>query len=283
MSHASRSRIGGFTLVELLVALVIFTLVATSLYNVLNVSQRVSRTQAERGVLQGSLRTGIQLAVAELQEIWTDDIENASAITAMTPTSLSYRGMRGLGLTCGAQTATTIVVNNWTGLSVPSTGQGVYVYDIGTDDDENDDSWREGTITGVATGTCDGITSYTLTVSSLTAGVSGASMATVPVPGPVRTYEAMQFGLVTSGGRNWLGLGVAGGALTPLAGPLNSTGLLIEYKAANGSTTTDPAEVKSIVLRLYGETDRAANAVLSGATRILGDTVQVRVQLRNSR
>ena len=278
MSATTRSRNGGFSLVELLVALVIFTLVAISLYNVLNVSQRVSRTQTERGVMQGSLRTGIQLAVAELQEIWTDQPGDSSAITAMSPTALSFRGMRGLGLTCGAQTASTIVVNNWTGLSVPTVGQGVHIYDQGADETtENDDLWRGGTITGVATGTCDGIVSYTLTVTGI------ASVATVQTPAPVRTSEAMQFGLVASGGRNWLGLGVAGGALTPLAGPLNSTGLLINYRDVNGAETATRSQVKSIVLTLYGETDRAGNAGLSGTTRILGDTVQVRVQLRNSR
>ena len=278
-----RSRRAGFTLVELLVALVIFVLVASSLYRVLNVSQQTSRAQTERAAMQGSLRTGIQLAMAELQEIWTDDVDNLSAITAMSATSLSYRAMRGLGLTCGLQTTSTITITNWTGLTAPTVGQGIYLFDQGaTESSEADDSWWEGVISGVATGTCNNgvatVASYVLSVT----GIAGP-LTNVKVPGPVRTWEAMQFGLVASGGRNWLGMRVPGGAMTPLAGPLNSTGLLIRYWDDATVETADPNDVKSITLELYGETDRAANRNFSGTTESLGDTVRVRVQLRNGR
>lgn len=277
-----RSREAGFSLVELLVALVIFVLVAFSLYNVLNVSQRTSRTQTEKAAMQGSLRTGIQLAIAELQEIWTDAGETDGAITATSSTALSYRAMRGLGLTCAPLVSTTITVDaeDWEGLVTPVAGQGVYLYDEGPSDiTEDDDTWLDGTITNVANGACttNGNAAYVLTVTGI------GSVATVQVPGPARLHEAMQLGLVASGGRNWLGLGVAGGALTPLAGPLNSTGLLIEYKDEDGATAATITDVKSIILRLYGETQRAANRNFSGTTEILGDTMVVRVQLRNGR
>ena len=94
----------------------------------------------------------------------------------------------------------------------------------------------------------------------------------------------MQLGLVASGGRNWLG--IAGtGALTPLAGPLWSTGTALDFKYYDdqGNPTTVPSQVKSIVLRLYGETDRMTTQNIGGTPQLLQDSMIVRVQLRNGR
>jgi hypothetical protein len=43
------------------------------------------------------------------------------------------------------------------------------------------------------------------------------------------------------------------------------------------------SSVKSIILRLYGETDRMANENVSSTTTLLKDSMIVRVQLRNGR
>ncbi len=281
----SRSRTG-FTLVELLVALVIFVLVAGSLYRVLNVSQRTSRTQTEKAAMQGGLRTGLQLALAEIQEIWTDRLApvpaDRSAITAMTSTSLSYEAMRGLGLTCAplplTRTSIILKAETWTGYDDPAIGKGVYLFDQGPlEDTEDDDVWRNATITAVVPGVCLDLTpAFVLTVTDL------VSVANVKVPGPMRTHEPMQIGLVADAGRNWLGVGTGGG-LTPLAGPLTSIGLLFEYEDAAGDPTLLPANVKSIILHLYGETDRPANPTFSATTATLEDSMIVRVQLRNGR
>ena len=146
----SRSR-AGFTLVELLVALVIFTLVAGSLYRVLNVSQRTSRSQTEKAAMQGGLRTGVQLALAEIQEIWTDQARLQSAITSMNSTAMTFEAMRGLGVTCVAMAAlTTVTIRNnatWTGYEPPEVGQGIYLFSQGPEkNSENDDVWREAVI-----------------------------------------------------------------------------------------------------------------------------------------
>lgn len=286
MTMTSRSRTG-FTLVELLVALVIFVLVAGSLTRVMNVSQRTARTQTEKAAMQGGLRTGLQLALAEIQEIWTDQGRNESAITAMSATGIMFEAMRGLGLTCAPVALTTITIaddTTWTGYDPPEAGQGLYLFDQGADEmREVDDVWRGTRITGVAPGTCaDGVTpAHVLTVTGL---AFASQIANVQVPGPVRTHETMQIGRVADGGRNWLGVGDGGGGgLTPVAGPLTATGLRFEYKDSNGNETTTLQNVKSIILRLYGETDRAANKSSFGSTMTLEDSMIVRVQLRNGR
>jgi len=279
------SRRAGFTLVELLVALVIFVLVAASLYRVLNVSQRAAQTQTQKAAMQGSLRSGLQLAMAEIQELWSDDdaLAPGSAITAMSATALSYRAMRGIGLTCGLQTSTAITLrtSTWSGLLDPAANQGVYLFDqAGDPATEADDVWHSGTITAVTGGVCpDGASATVLIVS----GIPGP-LLNVQVPGPVRTHEPMQLGLVSSGGRRWLG--IAGtGSLTPLAGPLLSSGTALDftYFDDQGDPTVVPSEVKSIVFRLYGETDRMAAKSIAGTPTLLQDSMIVRVQLRNGR
>lgn len=279
------SRRAGFTLVELMIALVIFVLVAASLYRVLNVSQRAAQTQTQKAAMQGSLRSGLQLAMAEIQELWSDDdaVTPGSAITAMTSTSLSYNAMRGIGLTCVAPTTTTITLraSSWSGLLDPAANQGIYLFDQGaTEATEDDDVWHDGTITSVAGGTCpDGEAATVLTVSGILGPVGN-----VQVPGPVRTHEPMQLGLVSSGGRRWLG--IAGtGSLSPLAGPLLSSGTALDFSYFDdqGDPTVVPSEVKSIVFRLYGETDRMANQSIAGTPTLLQDSMIVRVQLRNGR
>ena len=250
--HRSRHQ-RGLSLVELLVALVIFVLVAGSLYRVLNVSQRAARTQTEKAAMQGGLRTGLQLAMAELQELWTDDAANTSAITSMTSTQLRYEAMRGFGITCGPRTTTSFSVrqSSYSGLSNPTAGQGIYLFAEKDDATQNDDEWYDYNISSVAAGTCvGGGASWVLTVTVAVGGTPTPDLVTL-CPCPARTHESMIMGLVAANGRNWLGIG------------------------------TD--QVKSILLVLYGETDRPANQGGFGNITALQDSMTVRVQLRNGR
>jgi prepilin-type N-terminal cleavage/methylation domain-containing protein len=280
---SSRSR-AGFTLVELLVALVIFVMVAGSLYKVLNVSQRAARTQTEKAAMQGTLRTGLQIAIAEIEEIWTDQATASSAITGMTPTLLTYDAMRGFGTTCidpaAAGTSITMRESTYSGISDPVRGDSASLFVEGASQNtQTDDSWRGYFVTGVGPGTCtDGDAAYVLTVSGI--DLTGMPLPTGPLP--VRIHQPADLGLVAANGRNWLGLGT-GGDLTPLAGPLTSAGLLFQYYDGTNTPTTIPANVRSIVLRLYGETDRQGNKGLSGNVTLLNDSMTVRIQLRNGR
>jgi prepilin-type N-terminal cleavage/methylation domain-containing protein len=278
-----RSR-SGFTLVELLVSLILFVLVGGSIYQVLNVSQRSARTATERGAMQGGLRTGIQVAISELQELWTDSDAGTSAITGMTPTKVTYYGMRGLGFTCSDTDEAQIKVRRSSYSdargSNPDDTDRLWVFADNDENDDEDDEWLLATINAApSAGNCDDGEDAILIVIAGLGGKSGRVLD----PAPIRTDKEMELGLVTVDGRDWLGIAEAAGEeLTPLAGPLVTNGLLFEYKNATGPAAS-VSDVRSIIMTLQAETDRAANRGISSQTKLLSDTVQVRVQLRNGR
>jgi prepilin-type N-terminal cleavage/methylation domain-containing protein len=278
-----RLRSRGFTLVELLIALIVFVIVGGSMYKVLNTSQRTARTQTEKASMQSGLRTGLQLAVAEIQELWADG--GAAAITTMATTDLVYDAMRGIGYSCSVPTLNEIrlVASSYTGVTTAGNllGYGVYVYD------EPDEAWvpaRISLVTVIPNGCPDGITDALRL--DLTANLPGP-LTDYTSPGPVRTFERMRIAPVVNQGRTWLGIGREdwGEDPVPLAGPLaDVNGLVFEYYDGSNTLAGTPASVRSIRMTLIGETERATNNTRSGsATEILTDTVTVKVQLRNAR
>jgi hypothetical protein len=68
----------------------------------------------------------------------------------------------------------------------------------------------------------------------------------------------MELKLYESGGNAWLGARSVstGEAIQPVAGPLTlKDGLQLSYLSASGAPTTDPANIRSVVLRIQGITE----------------------------
>jgi prepilin-type N-terminal cleavage/methylation domain-containing protein len=282
----------GFTLVELLVAMVLFAMVGLSLVQTMVVVQRTTRTQSEQTAMQGSLRAGLQLAITELEELTPNPDPNAGGADFsagnMGATSFRYRAMRILSQMCDAVTANSVTIRAtgsplYSGFRAPVNARdSMLIFEDRDTDESTDDHWIRADITGVASGTCaDGATAYVLTTAT------ALTPANFTVPAPVRIFETMRLGVVAQNGRNWLGLqSETGGdaSLTPLAGPLASSGQPVSlfYRNATNTTAASPAEVRSIIIRLAGESDRSANAGGNSTPGLLADTVTVRVQLRNT-
>jgi prepilin-type N-terminal cleavage/methylation domain-containing protein len=94
MSRASARR--GFTIIELLVALVLLGLVSAAVYRVLVNNQRLYMAQTQRIDLSQNIRAASSILPAEFRELDAFDGD----IIAMTSTRLELRVMRWLSFIC---------------------------------------------------------------------------------------------------------------------------------------------------------------------------------------
>ena len=283
--HLDRRR--GFTLIELLVALILLIIVGGGLYQVLITVQRVSLKQTEVSNLHGNLRAGMQLIQSELQEIATNNgagaLSTDTDITAMTQTLLTYNAMRGVGETCEVPSTTAVKVrkSSYAGRAPIANRDALRLYTDADTAQVADDTWPPYPILQVDGDVCpDGEAAWALTIATIPV------LANVSVPGPIRTYETMQIGLVNDAGQDWLGIRSISGAeaaLVPVVGPLTSTGLRFDYFAGDGSAAVLTSDVKAIRITLRGITDRTVSTGLGSALGNPSDSLKFQVQLRNSR
>jgi prepilin-type N-terminal cleavage/methylation domain-containing protein len=279
----------GFTLVEILLALVIMGVVTGALYRVLNTTQRLSRAQAEQVSLQSNVRTGSLLVPSELRELntwagsadaWQNDILIAES------DRIRYRAMRGLYTICQSPAVNNQVQvfdTDVTAYRDPEAGRdGLYVFIEGDPDREQDDKWIPVAVSAVATGNVcpGGLASITLTTPA-TPELVGLDPGT-----PVRIYEVMQMQLYQDAGKSWLGAySVSNGdvAPQPMLGPLtDGDGFLLEYFDANGNAPVDLSAITSIRVTVRGLTDEVVRINGAGDWGHPQEALVSQVLLRNS-
>jgi prepilin-type N-terminal cleavage/methylation domain-containing protein len=274
----------GFTLVEVLIALVIMGIVTGAIYRMLNTNQRLALAQAEQVSLQSNVRTGSLVVPNELRELNTvvgGSLQQNDIIAPLADDGIEYRAMRGLGFVCQAPAAgeLRILKATWTGLRDPDGARdGVYLFDDKDVDEDGDDEWVQMDITGAADATCGGAPAFRLT----TADVIPAS---VKIYTPVRLYEVMELKLYSDAGEWWLGSRSKSAGelnLQPVLGPLTEDGFGLEYLDSNGNETAVKEDIKSIRVTVRGLTE---DAVRQGGSGVMGhprDSLVTQVLLRNS-
>jgi prepilin-type N-terminal cleavage/methylation domain-containing protein len=275
----------GFTLVEVLVALVIMGIVTGAIYRLLNTSQRLSLAQAEQVSLQSNVRTGSLVVPNELRELntWVAGAADRNDITVANPDLITYRAMRGLGFVCQAPgagaTQVRLAGSSWTGLRAPdATRDDLYLFIDGDPNDEADDGWLQVDVTAAASAgnACGATAGYVLTA---------AAIPDVPVGTPVRLFELMELSLYAEDGEWWLGArSVSAGEADPqpMLGPLTGNGFGLQYLDGNGNATADLTAIKSIRLTVRGLTDDLVRAGGSGAVGHPEEQLVTQVLLRNS-
>jgi prepilin-type N-terminal cleavage/methylation domain-containing protein len=277
----------GFTLIELLVSLILLVIVGGGLYTTLITVQRVSRKQAEVSNMQGNLRAGMQLVQSELSEVTTNATAPSSDIESMNATTFRYRAMRGIGEACEATTnSVKIRQPTWSGRVPTASSDSLYVYWDKDSTSTTDDVWVPQGFTAANSSTCpDGVTAaWHLPLGG--SGLTATQVSQIFLPSPIRTWELMEIGSVTDNGQLWLGIrSISGGeaALVPVVGPLAANGLNFEYRDKDGNPTADVNLVKSILITMWGITDRTVSTGLGGTIGNVTDSLQVRVELRNSK
>jgi prepilin-type N-terminal cleavage/methylation domain-containing protein len=276
----------GFTLVELMIALIIMGVVTGAIYRLLNTNQRLSLAQAEQVSLQSNVRTGSLLVPNELRELntWLGGTPDQNDITVADPDLIEYRAMRGMGFVCQAPgvgaTQLRLAESNWTGLRAPDAARDdIYLFIDGNPYDDNDDSWSRVDITAAAYSTtaCGGVAPGWL--------LTAAAIPNVSVNTPVRLFELMELSLYADGGEWWLGArSVSGGEMAPkpILGPLTSDGFGLEYLDNTGNATADRFAIKSVRLTVRGVTEDAVRAGGSGPMGHPEEELVTQVLLRNS-
>ena len=287
----------GFTLVELLVALVLFAIVSAGIYRVLVNNQRLYMAQTQRIDLQQNIRAAETILPAEFREL--DAAEGD--ITAMSATSISLRAMRWVGFTCnppilGLGLAGLFVTIRggavgqplFYGARNPSTANdSVLVYYDGNQATRTDYGWAVGKLVGTGALNCPlGGAGLRLTIDFKNPLPGPNVLGAIPNGAPVRGYERVTYQLYKpAGDTSWyIGFQPAGGSMQPLVGPVLSNGITFSYFDSLGVVTALPARVARIDFVVRARTAQrvrqSAGSTLLAATV---DSVNVSVALRNNR
>jgi prepilin-type N-terminal cleavage/methylation domain-containing protein len=301
----------GFTMVELMVALVLVLMVGGVTYQLLVNNQRVSRAQTSQVSLQDNVRSGALILGSELREVGYDEVTAASAgavkqvpglpvvnnpdLVAIGPDSIRYRAMRALGFTCSFDKATGDIV-----LRTPLQQQQraialtdrAMVYVENDPKTAKDDVWLHANITTPETPqNCpDGKpgTRFRVVFDAAPVGTVLDPAHTV-VGGPVRIYEVMLLRSYVNGGQTWLGMRSisAGSVIQPVLGPLSGTaaadsGLALVYRDVNNNQTAVPNNVRSIDVTLKGITDAPVRTKKASYSTVDSLSLSTRVALRNA-
>jgi prepilin-type N-terminal cleavage/methylation domain-containing protein len=288
----------GFTLVELLIALVLLGIVSAGIYRVLVNNQRIYQAQTQRIDLQQNIRAAVTILPAELRELDASDGD----ILAMGPTSITVRGTRRIGFVCGTPAIGPLAGNTAAAtLSIRRTPQygardidintdSVLVYYEGNQGNTNDDGWLRGRLDAAAVPVvcADGANSPAdQYAASLWFTVNQfAVTGMIPNGAPVRAFEPITYSLYQAGDGRWY-LGYqsrhGGGVRQPLIGPLNGpNGVLFEYLNANGVATLVPAQVAQVRITLWAQTAQQVRQ-REGPRGFVTDSIVTTVSLRNNR
>ncbi len=295
----------GFTMVELMVALVLTLAVGGVTYGLLVNSQRVSRSQTEHVGMQDNVRSGALIVANELREVGYDSVPTAvpalgpgnatnSDLILMESGKLRYRAWRGIGFTCFPPAAAELRLETSTymGVRQPQVNDSLVVYVERTNSTAQDDAWVHARVTAVVTNKpcTNGNAALALSIAYL-AGTDGAAVTAAMVQGgPVRIYEAMEMKHYQSGTQWWLGMLSlnAGGVIQPVLGPLadstaTQSGLVFRYLDRDRLVTTVPKNVREIQVTLKGVSDGAVRTG-GGASSLAVDTLALttNVALRNT-
>ena len=301
----------GFTLAELLIALVLFGVVMGTVMQVIVRQQRFHRGATETVEMRGTLRHAAAVLPAELRAIHPA----GGDIQEWSQSSIAFRAFTASSMICRRPTSTTIVLppatltqdnalSAW--LQAPVVGDSILVYDENLGIGNEDDLWLPYEITAVSTAAavtgCPSADGYTLagdaaaTTYQLT--LSAALPATVLAGAPTRVYRSTRYELYQAADERWY-LGSAHchpaqtpqcGDLQPVSGPyralsLNTaiSGLTFWYFDATGTsldpTIDDPAQVARIEVVVRGEIQTPFNT--EHATGTYRDSLSFTIGLRN--
>jgi prepilin-type N-terminal cleavage/methylation domain-containing protein len=291
----------GFSLVELLIAMVLLAIVVAGLYRALMTNQRVYQQQTQVIGLQQNMRAAAAILPQELREVDASD----SDITAMSATSLSIRAHRWTGIMCrppvtgfGAGLGANVLTNVPMGIRVqPFFGRAIntasdsfFVRYEGDDGTRKDDGWVIGNLAGsvvVNAAICPPLGLNPQMGQALQVNLNFQGKPNFPTSivngDPVIGFEPVTYAL-DSVGSDWYVVLATSNGRQPLIGPVLSNGLSFAYYDSTGAVTAVPTRVARVDITLRALTAQQIRA-RSGSNSLVRmvDSVLTSVALRNNR
>lgn len=289
----------GFTLVELLVAMILMVVVSGALYRLLNGTQRLSRSQLERADMQANMRAGALVVPAELRELGYDSVPGGavnSDIIAMATDSVVIRAIRASGVICklAANTITVDTSRNYAALRLPAGTAGhdsLMIFNESDPTIRTDDKWvRRRLEANPTAGTCPAAAPWNshpgldLSVTNIPWASGGAWPSdSFTVGSPIRVFEPVVYRFYANGGRTWLGSysKSPAGTVQPILGPLSSASSF-GYLDSAGTAAASAAAVRVMRITIVAQSDRAISSGPTGALQTQVDSMVTLVALRNT-
>lgn len=287
----------GFTMIELLIALVLLGVVSAAIYRVLVNNQRLYLAQTQRIDLSQNIRAVGNILPAEFRQLDASDGD----ISAMSATSISIRAMRWLGFACtppvlgGALNGVTMLLRGgapgeplfFGSRGINNNTDSLLIYYDGDPTTRTDDFWATASITATPNGQkCpDGQDGQRLVLNLNLLGLGANAAGAIPVGAPVWGFERVTYQLYQPpGDTSWyVGFQPGGGTMQPLIGPVLANGLSFSYFDGNGNATAVRSQVARIDITVRA---RTAAAIRSGGYAPLAaavDSIVTSVALRNNR
>lgn len=304
---SGRSRLG-FTMVELLIALVLLGLVSAALYRVLVNNQRLYMAQTQRIDLSQNIRAAANILPAEFRQLDAADAAAASDIVAMGPDSITIHAMRWTTFVCsapllnGTATNRSMIVRGgqpgdpmfFGSRGIQTATDSMMIYLDADQTTRNDDYYVPARVSAAVSGPalCPAVgvaapqPGTTLTWDGNFYGGNNAAGA-IPVGAPVWGFERVTYRLYQAadgqyyiGYRPWL---PAGTSIQPLIGPVLANGLTFQYYDANGNVTAVRTQVARIDITVRARTVNAVRRGGQAAAAVIVDSLTTSVALRNNR
>jgi prepilin-type N-terminal cleavage/methylation domain-containing protein len=288
----------GFSLIELMIALVLLGLVSTAVYKVLVNNQRVYLAQTQTIDLQQNIRAGAAILPAEFRELDAADGD----ITAMGSDSIQMRAMRQLAFVCATPVLggglgqialairPTMIYGN---RATYKQGDSILVYWEGDPTSRSDDQWLPATLqkdpdpgfcadSNVATNPAFLLTLQPTWINNVVLNRAGA----IPSGAPVRGFDKVVYRSYQAADGNWY-LGQRNpaqtGTIQPVIGPLiGANGVSFAYYDTAGAVTAVPTQVAQIEIVLRARTASPIRSGGTGAQTYKVDSLVTRVALRNN-
>lgn len=294
MPHLARR---GFTLIELMIALVLLGMISAAVYRVLVSDQRIYQAQTQRIDLQQNIRAAATILPAEFRVLNASDGD----ILAMASDSIKIRAMRAFGITCTAPLLGVVPPNGRVfilrnaltyGSRSLAANDSILLYYEGQASTRTDDGWIRGRVTLVTTVgiTCPGdLRPGTQITADLVAAdfnlpIRPNTVGSITTGAPVWGYEIDTYKLYQAPDNNWyLGIRNSAGVIQPLIGPLiGANGMTLSYYDAAGAVTAVPTSVAQIEIKVRGRTAQPIR-MADGTQTTQVDSILTRVALRNNK